>query len=48
MIAEDYSLPALERKLQMVVNRDLKPGERAELKEMADKVADLQRKLDAA
>jgi diguanylate cyclase (GGDEF)-like protein len=48
MIAEDYSLPALERKLRMVVNRDLKPGERAELKEMADKVADLQRKLDAA
>lgn len=48
MIAEDYSLPALERKLRMVVNRDLKPAERAELAEMADKVADLQRKLDAA
>lgn len=47
MIAEDYSLPALERKLQMVVNRDLKPAERAELAEMATKVADLQRKLDA-
>lgn len=48
MIAEDYSLPALERKLRMVVNRDLKPAERAELQEMADKVAELQRKLDAA
>lgn len=47
MIAEDYSLPALERKLQMVVNRDLKPAERAELAEMAEKVATLQRKLDA-
>lgn len=48
MIAEDYSLPALERKLRMVVNRDLKPAERAELAEMAEKVAMLQRKLDAA
>lgn len=47
MIAEDYSLPALERKLRMVVNRDLKPAERAELAEMAEKVATLQRKLDA-
>lgn len=47
MIAEDYSLPALERKLRMVVNRDLKPAEQAEIKEMADKVATLQRKLDA-
>lgn len=48
MIAEDYSLPALERKLRMVVNRELKPGEVTELREMADKVAELQRKLDAA
>lgn len=48
MIAEDYSLPALERKLRMVVNRELKPGEVTELREMAEKVAELQRKLDAA
>lgn len=47
MIAEDYSMPALERKLRMVVNRDLKPAEQAEIKELADKVATLQRKLDA-
>lgn len=47
MIAEDYSMPALERKLRMVVNRDLKPGEQAEIKELSDKVATLQRKLDA-
>lgn len=47
MIAEDYSLPALERKLRMVVNRDLKPAEQAEIRELADKVATLQRKLDA-
>jgi len=47
MIAEDYSMPALERKLRMVVNRDLKPAEQTEIKELADKVATLQRKLDA-
>ena len=47
MIAEDYSMPALERKLRMVVNRDLKPAEQAEIKELAEKVATLQRKLDA-
>ncbi|MES2533355.1 MAG: diguanylate cyclase [Pseudomonadota bacterium] len=47
MIAEDYSMPALERKLRMVVNRDLKPAEKAEIKELSDKVATLQRKLDA-
>lgn len=47
MIAEDYSLPALERKLQMVVNRPLKPAEVSELKELSEKVATLQRKLDA-
>ncbi len=47
MIAEDYSMPALERKLRMVVNRDLKPAEQAEIKELADKVSTLQRKLDA-
>lgn len=48
MIAEDYSLPALERKLRMVVDRELKPGERADLQQLADKVAELQRRLDAA
>ena len=47
MIAEDYSLSALEQKLRMVVKRDLKPAEVSELKEIADKVATLQRKLDA-
>lgn len=47
MIAEDYSMPALERKLRMVVNRDLKPAEQAEIKELAEKVATLHRKLDA-
>lgn len=47
MIAEDYSMPALERKLRMVVNRDLKPAEQAEIKELSEKVATLQRKLDA-
>lgn len=47
MIAEDYSMPALERKLRMVVNRDLKAAEQAEIKELSDKVATLQRKLDA-
>lgn len=48
MIAEDYSLPALERKLAMAVDRPVTEQERGELRKMADKIADLERKLGDA
>lgn len=48
MIAEDYTLPALERKLSMAVSRPVTEQERGELRKMADKIADLERKLGDA
>ena len=47
MISENFSLPALERKLKMIVNRELKPAEKTELKAQAEQIAALQRKLDS-
>ena len=48
MIAEDYTLPALERRLAMAVDRPVTETERGELRKMADKVAELERKLGDA